>query len=95
MTKYKAIGNNVIIRPFTMQEKTDGGIFIPEMAKQEHLPEAGTILSIGEKLKMEFKEKLEFTEGETVYFSKHGNTVIEEDAVLSVPYQNLNAKLTT
>ena len=87
--KYKAIGNNVILKAFSLEDVTEGGIFIPEMSKQEHLPEAGEVLSVGSLIKTE-----EIEVGDIVYFTKHGNVEVEGKEILSVPYQNLNAKVT-
>ena len=90
---YKAVGNNVVVSPHTMEEKTESGIIIPDAIRKEHAPESGEVLSIGAAIKNSWKENPEFKEGDVILFSKTGNVSIDDEkGYLSVPYMNIHCK---
>lgn len=90
---YIAVGNNVTIKPHTMDEKTKGGIIIPDSVRKEQVPESGEVMSIGAAVKKSIGKELEFKVGDTVLFAKTGNTNIDDEGgLLSVPYQNIHCK---
>ncbi len=71
--KLKPISDHIIIEPLKEEEKTKGGIFLPQSAEKEK-PEQGTVVAVGpgkidssgKKIPMEVKE------GDKVIFTKYG-----------------------
>lgn len=53
MSKLKAILNNIIIEPFSEEEKNIAGIYIPQ---KEVYKNRGTVISVGEDCKSGIKE---------------------------------------
>lgn len=67
----KLIGNRVLVRPHTASDKTEGGLFIPDMA-QRPSEVVGEVVALGEL------QSPEVNVGDTVLFSPHAG--IETDA---------------
>ena len=75
MAKAKLIplGDRVVVKPKSEDEKTKAGIIIPESASKEK-PKMGEVVAIGE-----LKEAKELKVGDTVVFSEYGYDEIEID----------------
>ncbi len=77
--KIRPLQDRVIVRRVEEEEKTKGGIIIPDSAKEK--PQEGKIVAVGpgkvadngEKIPMEVKE------GDRVLFSKYAGTEIKID----------------
>ena len=69
--KLKPLGNRVILEAVPAEEKTKGGIIIPETAKDEKNPEQGKVVAVG--------DKMDIKEGDIVLFSKYSQSEIEVD----------------
>src|SRR5438105_4866627 len=67
--KLKPIGDRLIIRRFGAEEKTAGGIILPDTAKNK--PQKGKVLAVGpgRLLKDGTRRPLQVKEGETVLFT--------------------------
>ncbi len=73
MTKLniKPLADRVIIEPAQAEEKTAGGIIIPDTAKEK--PQKGTVLAVGEGKK---DEPMTVKVGDTVLYGKYAGTEI-------------------
>jgi len=76
MTKVniKPLADRVLIEPAQAEEKTAGGIIIPNTAKEK--PQRGTVVAVGPGKK---DEPLTVKEGDTVLYSKYAGTEISID----------------
>ena len=81
----KPLADRVVIRPQEAEEKTAGGLFIPDTAKEK--PQRGTVVAVGPG-KVENGTHVEMTvkEGDTVLYGKYAGTEIRlgDDDVLIV-----------
>jgi len=67
--------DRVIIKPVPAEEKTAGGIIIPDTAKEK--PQRGTVVAAGPGKK---DEPVTVKVGDTVLYSKYAGTEIQIDA---------------
>lgn len=72
MSKVLPLGQNVLVRPVTLEKTTESGIVLPETASEEK-PQEGVIVAIGESEKI--NERLK--EGTKVIFKKYSGNEIE------------------
>jgi chaperonin GroES len=72
----KPLGDRVIVKPMETEEKTKGGIIVPDTAKEK--PIEGTIVAIGlGKVTEDGKQvKLEVKEGDKVLYGKYSGTEV-------------------
>lgn len=70
--KIKPLADRVLISPAPAEEKTVGGIIIPDTAKEK--PLQGTVVATGEGKE---DEKMILKEGDTVLYGKYAGTEIE------------------
>jgi chaperonin GroES len=86
-SKIRPLGQNVLLRRLEAEEKTKGGIILPDTAKEK--PREGEVLAIGEgELDKEGKKKpFQVKKGDRVIFSSYSGTEIkmggEEYLILS------------
>ena len=75
----KPLGSRLVVEPLEQEEKTTGGIFLPETAKEK--PQKGTVISIGPGDRDESGDRLpmDVTNGDTVLFNKYSGTEIKID----------------
>jgi len=82
----KPLGERIIVKPLKQEEKTEGGIFLPETASKEK-PQRGNVIAVGPDFKGVKK-------GDKVLFAKYAGTeikiedeeylVLGEDDVLAI-----------
>lgn len=72
--KIRPLFNNVVIEQFDAEEKSSGGILIPETVKEK--PKKGTVLAVGPGKKDEF---MTVKVGDIVLYGKYGGTDITID----------------
>jgi chaperonin GroES len=67
--KIRPLGDRIVVRRFEAQEKTAGGILLPDTAKNK--PQKGKILAVGpgRLLKDGTRRPLQVKEGDTVLFT--------------------------
>jgi chaperonin GroES len=67
--KVKPLGDRIVVRRVEEQEKTAGGIFLPDTAKKK--PQKGKVLAVGpgRLLKDGTRRPLQVKEGDTVLFT--------------------------
>jgi chaperonin GroES len=69
--KMKPLGTRVIIEPLVAEEKTQGGIIIPDSAKEK--PQSGKVVAVGPGSK---DEPMEVKVGDIVLYGKYSGTEI-------------------
>jgi len=76
MTKVniKPIGDRVVVEPAQAEQKTAGGIIIPDTAKEK--PQKGLIVAVGTGKK---DEPMTVKAGDTVLYGKYAGTEINID----------------
>lgn len=70
----KPLADRVLIKPSPAEEKTVGGIIIPDTAKEK--PLQGSVLAVGNGTK---DEEMVLKEGDTVLYGKYSGTEVELD----------------
>ena len=75
--KIRPLGQNVLLRRLEAEEKTKGGIYLPDTAKEK--PREGEILAVGEgELDKNGKHReFQVKEGDRVIFSSYAGTEIK------------------
>jgi chaperonin GroES len=68
----KPLHDRVVIKPTAAEQKTAGGIIIPDTAKEK--PQRGTVVAAGPGKK---DEPVTVKEGDTVLYSKYSGTEIK------------------
>jgi chaperonin GroES len=68
----KPLHDRVVIQPVAAEEKTAGGIIIPDTAKEK--PQRGTVVAAGPGKK---DEPVTVKEGDTVLYGKYAGTEIK------------------
>ncbi|MDD3190882.1 MAG: co-chaperone GroES [Candidatus Pacebacteria bacterium] len=78
--KLKPLSNKVILEPVSSEEKTKGGIIIPDTINKEK-PEQGEVLAVGPGKLLENgqRSKMDMKVGDTVIFSKYSPSEIKLD----------------
>ena len=72
MSKIQPLADRVLVQPTAAEEKTIGGIIIPDSAKEK--PLRGQVIAVGEGTK---DEKMLLTGGDTVLYGKYAGTELE------------------
>ncbi|MFW6188830.1 MAG: co-chaperone GroES [Planctomycetota bacterium] len=80
MAKIEPLEDRVVVKPIEEEEKTSGGIFLPETAKEK--PQQGEVVAVGPGKVLESGERgaLSVKKGDRVLFSKFGGTEVNVDA---------------
>ena len=75
----KPIGDKVIVKQKAEEEKTSGGIILPDTAKEK--PQEGTVIAVGPRRVLDSGERkaIAVKEGDVVIYSKYGGTEITVD----------------
>jgi chaperonin GroES len=73
-TNITPLHDRVIVKPAMAEEKTAGGIIIPDTAKEK--PQRGTVIAAGPGKK---DEPLSVKKGDTVLYGKYAGTEIRID----------------
>ncbi|MCX7846269.1 MAG: co-chaperone GroES [Dictyoglomaceae bacterium] len=85
--KLRPIGDRVVVKILEQEEKTKGGIVLPDTAKEK--PQQGKVVAVGTGRILDNGQKvpLEIKEGDTVIFAKYAGTEVkiegEEYLILS------------
>ena len=77
--KVRPLGDRIVVRRQDAEDKTAGGILLPDTAKNK--PQKGKVLAVGDG-KMDDDGKripLDVSEGDEVLYSKYGGTEIKID----------------
>jgi len=76
MAGIKPLGDRVLVERLEAEEKTEGGIVIPDTAKEK--PKKGKVIELGEGKQLESGERAEFQvkKGDTIIFSSFAGTEV-------------------
>ena len=72
--KVKPLADRVLVKPASVEEKTAGGIIIPDTVKEK--PLKGEVKAVGQGTK---DEEMVVKEGDKVLYGKYAGTEIEID----------------
>jgi chaperonin GroES len=89
----KPLGDKIIVKPKPEEEKTAGGIYVPDTAKKKSTE--GEVVAVGRGKYVDGKlVEPEVAVGDTVIYSKYGGTevtvgdtdyvILDEDSILAV-----------
>ena len=84
MVKFKPLHNNVLVERIEQEQKTAGGILIPDSAKEK--PITGKIISVGNGLTLDngSVQAMSVKVGDTVLFNKWSGTEIKLEGLTLV-----------
>jgi len=77
----KPLGDRLVVKVVTQEEKTKGGIVLPDTAKEK--PQEGEVMAVGTGKVLENGQKLplEVKVGDRIIFSKYAGTEVKLDGV--------------
>ena len=77
--KLQPLGDRVVVRRLEAQEKSEGGIILPDAAKEK--PQRGTVLAVGDGKVLEdgSKQKLQVKKGDVVIFTSYAGEELKVD----------------
>jgi chaperonin GroES len=80
--RIRPLADRVVIKPLEREEKTKGGIFLPDTASKEK-PQEGTVLAVGEGRRDDSGKIIPTTvkAGDKVLFAKYAGTEFKIDDV--------------
>ena len=89
MAQFRPLHDRVLVRRIEAEEKTAGGIIIPDTAKEK--PQEGKVVAVGPGRVDDSGKRipLDVAEGDVVIFSKYGGTEVKYDGA---EYMLLNAR---
>ena len=75
--KIRPLDDRVVVEPMEAEEKTAGGIVLPDSAQEK--PQRGTVIAVGPGKLLDSGERgdLSVAVGDEVIFGKYGGTEIE------------------
>ena len=78
--KVKPIGDRILVKRIEAEEKTAGGIVVPDTAKEK--PKEGKIISLGTGKVLDDGKKKEFLvkEGDKILFESYAGTEVKIDS---------------
>jgi chaperonin GroES len=78
-TKIRPLQDRVIVKRLKEEERTKGGLYIPDSAKEK--PVEGTVLAVGNGKVLEdgTVRRLDVKEGDRVLFGKYSGTEVKLD----------------
>ncbi|MCW5937511.1 MAG: co-chaperone GroES [Fimbriimonadaceae bacterium] len=94
MPNIKPLGDKVVVELIEAEEKTSGGIILPDSAKKK--PTEGRVIAVGTGRTLDNGERNTLTvkEGDRVLFSKYGGnevtlegqdyTILDEDQIYAI-----------
>ena len=88
--KIKPIGEKVLIKQIDKEEKTAGGIYIPESAKEER--KEGEIVAVGQ---YKNGDELPLNEGDKIIYGGYSTDKIEIDGstLIFIDFKDILAKI--
>jgi chaperonin GroES len=76
----KPLGDRVVVKPLEAEEKTRGGILLPDSAKEK--PQEGKVVAVGSGRILDNGQKipLEVKVGDVVLFARYGGQEVKIEA---------------
>ena len=80
-TKLRPLADRVVVKVLESEEKTKGGIFLPDTAKEK--PQQAKVVAVGpgKTLDNGTKSQVDVKEGDVVLFAKYSGTEVKVDGV--------------
>jgi chaperonin GroES len=90
----RPLGDKVVVKPSEAEDKSAGGIILPDAAKQK--PQEGTVIAVGNGRTLDNGERrqLSVKVGDAVVYSKYGGTefklegetvmILDEDQIYAI-----------
>ena len=77
--KLKPLGDRIVVKVLTREEKTKGGIVLPDTAKEK--PTEGEVIAVGSGKILDNgqKQPVEVKVGDRIIFSKYAGTEVKVD----------------
>lgn len=77
VNQLKPLGDRVVVKPLTVEEKTKGGIVLPDTAKDK--PQEGEVMAVGTGRILDngTRVEMEVKVGDRVIFSKYSGTEVK------------------
>jgi chaperonin GroES len=77
--KIQPLGDRVVVKPIEKEEKTKGGIYLPDTAKEK--PQEGKVIAVGPGKMSDDGKRLpmDVAVGDIVIYAKYGGTEIKEE----------------
>lgn len=77
--KIRPLGDKVVVKAATGEERTAGGIVLPDAARER--PQQGTVIAVGPGRLLESGERvpMSVSVGDTVIYSKYGGNEVKLD----------------
>jgi len=77
--KIRPLGDKVVVKASTAEERTSGGIVLPDAAREK--PQQGTVVAVGTGRLLESGERaaMSVKVGDTVIYSKYGGNEVKLD----------------
>ena len=77
--RLKPLGDRIVVKVLEREEKTKGGLFLPDTAKEK--PTEGEVLAVGtgKILDNGQKQPIEVKVGDRIIFSKYAGTEVKVD----------------
>jgi len=75
------LGDRVLVKPLEAEEKTAGGIILPEKAQEK--PREGEVIAVGPGKMLETGERkvMGVKQGDVVVYSEYGGTEVSHEGV--------------
>jgi len=77
--KLKPLGDRIVVEPIEREERTPGGIILPETAKEK--PQEGKVLAVGPGRRDDEGNRIpmDVKEGDRVLYAKYAGTEVKLD----------------
>lgn len=77
----RPLGDRIVVKPIPKEEKTKGGIILPETAKEK--PQEGEVVAVGQGKLLESGQRvpIDVKVGDRVIYSKYGGNEVKIDDV--------------
>ncbi|NLG68532.1 MAG: co-chaperone GroES [Firmicutes bacterium] len=81
MAEIRPLGDRVLVKPIEQEERTKGGIVLPDTAKEK--PQMGEVIAVGTGRLLENGQRvpLEVKVGDRIIYAKYGGTEVKLDGV--------------
>lgn len=81
MPDIRPLGDRVLVKPIEQEERTKGGIVLPDTAKEK--PQMGEVIAVGTGRLLENGQRvpLEVKVGDRIIYAKYGGTEVKLNGV--------------
>jgi chaperonin GroES len=74
----RPLGDRVVVKPVTREEKTQSGIYLPDTAQEK--PQEATVVAVGPGKLLDNGDRapMDVTEGDRILYSKYAGTEVKQ-----------------